>query len=145
MSCLFRKLRRLAVGLAAALPLLAAAAGLGAVAPVPPLLNDEGDAWPAATRLHAAEAAAGASAPGWATRAQMAQLRRLHPSRVVLLGAGATPAAAGRASLRGAWVFVAGGDAAAVRLARRVAAGPAAGVWVLLPARPAAASSRSAP
>ena len=117
---------------------LATGTAVAASAPVPPLLADDGSAYPTAQRMGAAETTAGGPAPGWATSAQMQLLQRLHPGRVVRLDATAGQPMAPASPATGAWVFVDGPGEGAVRLARALAAAGAEHVWVLLPKRSAA-------
>ena len=111
-----------------------AATGAGPTEAVPPLLADDGSAYPAAQRVAAAEAAAGGPAPGWATAAQLQRLQQLHPERVVLVRADERGSPSPASPAPEAWVFVEGHDEGAVRLARRLSAAGVQRVWVLLPA-----------
>ncbi|RVU45052.1 hypothetical protein [Rubrivivax rivuli] len=105
---------------------------------VTPLMADDGSAYPGAQREPAAEAAAGGTAPGWATQAQRDQLLHLHPSRVVQLRAIAGDMTPQQMPAADAWVFVDGQGEDAVRLARRLAGAGIERVWVVLPERVAA-------
>jgi hypothetical protein len=112
----------------------AAATRTGPSEAVPPLLADDGSAYPAAQRVAAAEAAAGGPAPGWATAAQLQRLQQLHPARVVRVRADERGSPSPASLAPEAWVFVEGHDEGAVRLARRLSAAGVQWVWVLLPA-----------
>jgi hypothetical protein len=117
-----------------------ASGGTAARDPIAPLLADDGTPMPSVQSAQRRLAAPDLPAPGWATPAQMAQLQRAIPGRVLRVSAGRQPAAL-PAAARDAWVFVDGAESAALPLAWRLVRQGYATVWVLAPQRSAAAGA----